>query len=132
MPLFQALVTERLEVATPETYTQPHKAINYNPKSPGNDDHPTDLLKLRHHRCLSIFRAFTGNECYSSNQAEVGHASRKNLGEKSLSLHQAAEFDIRNVLIIKAELQELMDAAKDKGYGYFLIATRGRKKKARN
>ena len=132
LPLFQALVTELLEVATPETYTQPHKAIKDYPNFPGNDDHPTNLLNLRHDRCLSIFRVFTGNEWYSLNQGEVGHASRKNLGETGLSLHQAAELDTRNVPIIKAELQELIHAAKDKGCGSFLIAIRGRKKKTRN
>ena len=86
-------------------------------------------LKWWHDRRFRIFRAFTGQFCPRSNQAEVVHASWTNRGETGLSLYQSAEFDTRDALNIYAKLEEMLHTTKGKGCGPSLDQLKERKRK---
>ena len=117
-----------LEASTPEAYGNAYDSMSLYIKSFPNGKSLESWLNWWHLRRKNIFRAFTGYSCPRSNQAEVVHASWTNRNEIGLSLHEAAEFDTRDTILIEAELDKLDQLNRGKGCGPTLHQLKNRKR----
>ena len=112
---FRNLALGLLIASTPEAYSHALRLLKTFQSS--NAESIKDWIEWWDARKEFAFRAFTSFNAPQSNLAEVIHAGWKNRDKIGVSLQECCYFDLRDSILLKANLNSLENGSHDSGCG---------------